>query len=81
MEARLIQQVMDFEAAQLRPAQCVFKWRGIALEVGIAESTLRRFFSARGIRLPRWGVGGRGGGVFLPKAKIILLRAAIFGTA
>ena len=74
-------QVLDFDVATLRPAQCIFKWRGIALEVGIAESTLRRFFSTRRVKLPRWGVGGRGGGVFLPKAKITLLRAAIFGTA
>lgn len=74
-----MEQLLDFEAAALRPKDCVFKWRGIALEVGIAESTLRRFFAVRRMKLPRWGIGHKGGAVFLPLSKIVVLKAILFG--
>jgi hypothetical protein len=78
-EERLMDQVLDFDQTRVKPSECIFKWRAIAQEVGLSEATLRRFFAARGFKLPRWGIGGKGGDVFLPKSKIAPLKAALFG--
>lgn len=68
---------LRIEAGAYDPDECVFKWRAIAAAIGFPERSLRRYLAVLRITLPKWGFCGRTGVVYLPRAKVRILRAAI----
>ena len=57
----------------------VFKWQGIAQEIGLSERTVQRRCSEAGIVLPKWGGGGTSP-VYLPLSLVLPL-ARLIGCA
>jgi hypothetical protein len=73
----LMDKLLDFERAKVRRSDCLISWKSIAFEIGVSEDTLQRWFDGRGVRLPRWG-GRTRSPVFLPRGKIVILKALFF---
>ena len=70
--------LLDFNPHEYKREQCIVTWKCLALEVGVGEDTLQRWFAARKIELPRWGPHDNSP-VFLPKGRVMVLRVLYFG--
>lgn len=75
----LAEQLLDFEATRLRREDCIITWKAIADELGVSEDTVQNWFTQRDLKLPRWGSRERSP-VFLPKGKIVILKALYFAS-
>ncbi len=75
----MVEQLLDFDRSAITRQNMAWGWKEIAWELGVSEDTIQRWCKARGLELPRWGGNGKRRRVFLPKAKILLLRAYFTG--
>lgn len=76
----LVEQLLDFDRTRVKRDECVISWKALANEMGVSEDTLQRWCVRLGIILPRWGPAGPRAQVYLPKGKLMLLKASYFGT-
>ncbi len=76
--ARLVKVLLDFEPSEQEPANIVRSMKALADAAGFSVKTVRRTLEKYGVQLPVWGTPGGSAPVFLPKGKLMVLRALIF---
>lgn len=79
MEREMLKDLLTFDPGTFRPADLLWGWKQIAFEMGVSEDTLQRWCKAEEIPLPRFGVPGKRRRVYLPRIKVMVLRAAFHG--
>jgi hypothetical protein len=80
MDAKdLLEQLLDFDRSRVKKDDCLVSWKAIAGEVGVSEDTLQRWCLAHDLELPRWGPPGKLSPVFIPRAKVHVLKKVLFG--
>lgn len=76
--AALVKLLLDFDPAEQSPADIVRSMKALANAAGFSVKTVQRTLEAYDIQLPVWGTPGGSAPVFLPKAKLPVLRQLIF---
>lgn len=80
VRADLLVELLNFDRTTMKRTQCLVSWKEIAFEVGVGESTLRRWALDKEVELPRWGPPGGKSPVFVPRSKVAVFKALLFGT-
>lgn len=76
-EREMVEQLLDFNIAEISREEAVISWKALAFEVGVSKATLQRWCIGKGIELPHWGPADQSP-VFLPRGKIVILKTLYF---
>lgn len=81
-EEDLVKELRDFDPMLVSPQECAIGWKALAREAGFSVRTLQVYCKTFSVELPRWGFSkGETTPVYLPKAKIAVLRAHILASS